>query len=65
MGKTLWWRGDQQSSHLQAVQQDPQRIDKQKTDDRKGAGGGSLKMIKFPLEMSFFKVVQRVFSDVF
>lgn len=39
-------------------------LDKQKTDDREGAGGG-LKMIKFPLEMSFFKVIQRLLSDVF
>lgn len=40
-------------------------LDKQKTDDREGAGGAGLKMIKFPLEMSFFKVIQRLLSDVF
>lgn len=40
-------------------------LDKQKTDDREGAGGAGLKMIKSPLEMSFFKVIQRLLSDVF
>lgn len=63
MGKTLWWRGDQQSRHLQLHNRIHRELDRQKTDDREGAGG--LKMIEFPLEMSFFKVIQRWLSDVF
>lgn len=58
-GKTLWWRGDHSPVTYQLYNRIHSELDKQKTDDRKGAGGGEeLKMIKFPLEMSFLKVMQ-------